>query len=681
MMNGNSSTYAWPNVQPGQVEEVILNGLPMQLVPGKYVVQEADRFGEKVTQGDLKYADFNPFESAQASSTLISGAGLQRYSDVQDPATVTTYYKETSNVSCVQTPVVLSPEQLINALPGAVGPAVWLGELITASDGARHMLAVGPNGIWERAISGAWTLKLALPAAPALNAVSVFQNTLIIGYGITRTGQWTTDLATLNTITGNSTGTQGNNPLFVFAATSDHATSYLAASENGDPTIVVASLSPNTNYASATKTGTGRIVSLAPGGGIALVYVGKDAELGEIDTQAIYRTLVPFDGIKYGNCSPLKWYLASGADAQRGPTVLIFPRGNGLWLYAPSTITSGDSFNISPWSAPWLRPPNARGQITSVQGSSRWLYFAVRRSADGHTWVYRRDAITGASHTWLDLGTGTSSAMTITALVPANPGNPVLLVGFGTSVITVVLPLDGDSEIDDTACRYATIGYLDLPDTDLGFPDEEKIPLSVRVVGEHLSPNQQWFEVQTSWDTQPWISLGIANTVLPTAELQYPVGVSARRIRLRIWFHTTDGALSPQLLGVSLRVSLNPKLYRLFVIQTTVPTGSFQTLADNLQNPETLIKSLWTARRFGYPVPYADPWNDTFLVRILKMQQTQMLRQPDLFPESTLDFTLLEFVQGRSPLDFLYDTTRPDGPLDPALYGYDQALAKYDTVT
>ena len=78
---------------------------------------------------------------------------------------------------------------------------------------------------------------------------------------------------------------------------------------------------------------------------------------------------------------------------------------------------------------------------------------------------------------------------------------------------------------------------------------------------------------------------------------------------------------------------------------------------------------------------YSDPWNDQFLARILKMQQTQMLRQPDMVPETTLDFTLLEFVKGRTSLDFLYDTVQPDGPLDPTLYGYDEPLALYDTVT
>src|SRR5262245_68545 len=682
-MNGShTSTYAWPNVQPGQIEEVIISGLPMQLVPGKYVVQEADRFGEKVTQGDLKYADFNPFESAQSSSTLVSGSGLRRYTDVLDPSTVTTYYKETSNVSCVEMPAVLSPEMLQQPLPGALSAAVWSGEM-TTTDGIRHMLAVGPNGIWERATGGAWTLKLALPAAPRQNAVNVFHNTLIIGYGNVRTAQATNNLTTLVDVTGNSSGTAGpdTGPVYVYAATSDHATSYVAGSTTGDPTIVLASLQPTTLYTTPTQTGTGTIVSLAPGGGVALVYVGKETELGEIDQQGIYRTLVPFDGVFKGNCSPLKWYLSSGADAQRGPTVLVFPRGHGLWLYAPSTITSGDSYNISPWSQPWLRPPNARGAVTAIQGSSRWLYFAVTRVSDGRTWIYRRDAATGASHTWLDLGVGPCLTMSITTLTPASPGNPALVIGFCTTFITVVLPRDGDSEQDDTSCRHSLVGYLDLPDTELGFPDEQKIPLSVRVVGGNLAPNQRWFEVEYALDDGPFKSLGIVNTVLPTAELMFPTGTTCRKLAVRVWFHSVDGDESPELFGISVRVSLNPKLYRLFVLQCTVPTASFGTLADNLYNPYTLIQGLWQARRDGFPVTYADPWNDKFSVRILKMQQTQMLRQPDLVPETTLDFTLLEVTKGRSPLDFLYDTVEPDGPLDDALYGYDQPLSQYDTVT
>jgi hypothetical protein len=677
-----TSTYAWGNVQPGQQEEVQLGQLPMQLVPGKYVVQEADRFGEKVTQGDLKYADFNPFESAQASSTLISGGGLQRYSDVLDPSTVTTYYKETSNVSCVEMPVVLSPEMLQVQVPGATSALVYIADVILA-DGSLHTVGVGPRGIWERAQSGSWSLKVALPADPLQNAVSVFGGSLIIGYGGVHTGQYTTDLVTLHDVTGNSTATSGPDvgPVYIYASTADHASSYIAGGNTTDPTVVLASLAAGSGYATPIHTGPGAIVSLVPGGGIALVYVGKLQELGEIDTTAIYRTLVPFDGLFDGNCQPMRWYLSSGADAQRGPTVLVFPRGHGLWLYAPSTITAGDSYNISPWSQPWLRPPNARGAITAIQGSSRWLYFAVQRRSDGHTWIYRRDAATGAAHTWLDLGVGLTSALGISINTPPTPGNPVLLISYGNSVISVVLPLDGDSDLDDPACRFNTVGYLDLADTDLGFPDEMKIPFTVRLVGEQLAPNTRWFEVWANFDGAGWLNVGIVNTPLPEAELQFPTGIAFRRLALRIWFHSTDGSQSPQLFGVSIRMSLNTKVYRLFVIQCTVPTASFSTLADNLYDPYALIQNLWNARRAGFPVEYSDPWNDQFLVRILKMQQTQMLRQPDLVPETTLDFTLLEFTRGRSPLDFLYDTTQPDGPLDPDLYGYDMPLALYDSVT
>lgn len=686
MTSNGTSTYAWPNVQPGQVEEIILGGLPMQLVPGKYVIQEAERFGEKVTQGDLKYSDFNPYESSQGASTLISGAGLNRYTDVQDPTTVSTYYKETSNVSCVAMPVVLSPEMLQQPLPGAISAPVWMGEItIEAPPGThtRRMLAVGPRAIWERAASGIWTKLLDLPADPLQNAVMVFRETLIIGYGGARTAQWTEDLLTLSDVTGNTTATPGGDvgPIYIYAATSDHAASYIAGGNAGDPTIIASSLDPDNGYTTPTATGQGAIRSLAPGGGIALVFVGKDAELGELDSQGLYRTLMPFDGNYEGNCQPMRWYLSSGADAQRGPTVLVFPRGHGLWLYAPSTITAGDSYNISPWSQPWLRPPNARGEITAIQGSSRWLYFAVRRNEDNHVWIYRRDAATGASHTFLDLGVGACWTIAITRVVPASPGNSVLLVGFGTSVLSIQLPLSGDTEVDDPTVRHQLIGYLDLPDTEMGFPDEQKIPISVRIVGENMAPNQRWFEVDYALDGGPWVRLGTVNTVLPQAELMFPHGLTFRRMSIRIWFFSSDGDESPELYGVSMRMSINPKLYRLFVIQTTVPTGSFQTLSDNLYNPYILMQDLWQRRRDGFPVTFSDPWNDQFMVRILKMQQTQMLRQPDLVPETTLDFTLLEVTKGRTALDFLYDTVQPDGPLDPALYGYDRPLAQYDTVS
>src|SRR5215472_15021029 len=155
----------WPQPAPGQPDQVQVDGMPLHLVPGKYSVEEADRFGEKVSQGTLKYADFNPYESAHAVSALVGGAGLRRYSDAgDDPTQFATLYTESSNVNCCFAPVVLSPEITFQVLPGATGPAVWLGDdLRLASPGSlvRRQLAVGPTGtsttgIWQRFSDGPW---------------------------------------------------------------------------------------------------------------------------------------------------------------------------------------------------------------------------------------------------------------------------------------------------------------------------------------------------------------------------------------------------------------------------------------------------------------------------------------------------------------------------------------------
>src|SRR5262245_2314932 len=119
----------WPNPIPGQPDQVVIHGMPMQVVPGTYSIEEADRFGEKVSQGTLKYADFNPYESAHAVAAFVGGAGLRRYSDAgDDPSKVSTLYNGTANVNCAFAPAVLSPQVSLYNLPGATKTAVWIGE-------------------------------------------------------------------------------------------------------------------------------------------------------------------------------------------------------------------------------------------------------------------------------------------------------------------------------------------------------------------------------------------------------------------------------------------------------------------------------------------------------------------------------------------------------------------------
>lgn len=681
----------WPNPQPGQPDQVVVDGMPLELVPGKYSVEEADRFGEKVSQGTLKYADFNPYESAHAVAALTGGAGLRRYSDAgDDPTQFATLYKESSNVNCCFAPAVLSPEINLEALPSASGPAVWIGDdLRLSAPGVfvNRQLAVGPigtsTGVWYRTSNGPWTLGVTIPKGPArTSACGIFGTKLLIGFGSNATAVCVDPNWLVTDVLQSAGEPSGAVPIFVWAYTSDHAANYVAGGPNfSDYFRVMSSTMIDVGYAQPVSTGDTMITSLAPGGGLVLVYVGKIDELGEITTDAIYHALIPFDAHLQSNCRPLRWQLGSGATPARGTMTLVFPRERSLWEYAPADQFSGSATVIAPWSNQFRRPPNARGQVTALQGTSRWLYYAVTNAA-GHSWIYRNDQTTGAPHTYLDLGVGGVGDIGVTHLFA---GNPLLCFSYGTNIAQCVLPLDGDMELDDPNCRYQQSGYVDIPDIDLGFPDEDKIGFTVRLISDNLNNLNRYHDVQVAEDGGPWSDLGNIITS-PAGEVRFPLQTTAKRISLRIWFLSNDNTQTPQLWGFSLRVSLNTKVYRLFVFQTRIPAGSFSTLADDLQNPYLILQQAWADRAAGFPVPFSDPWNDAYQARIIKLQVQQALREPAVTPEWVLDWTLLEFLPGTSQLvpttTFVYDMDWthdiPNNPDQQALYGYDMPLAIYD---
>jgi len=679
----------WPNPIPGQPDQVIIDGMPMQVVPGKYSVEEADRFGEKVSSGALSYSDFNPYENAWAISALVGGAGLRRYSDAGDDVDkYITLYTESTNVNCAFAPIVLSPQVLLNTLPGATAPAVWMGEdwRSNVAGEAKRLLAVASKGadtgVYVRTSGGPWTLWATITAKtdPVPTAIGIYEGTLVVGYASRHLAASVSAAGVVGTVTQDASEPAGVQPLYVWAFTSDHASAFVA----GGPSVtdyyrVMSSVDPHQLYSKPVATGDSMVASLAPGGGLVSVYVGKISELGCITLSAVYQSLIPFDSRLDTNCKPMKWLLASGADQQRGSLTLVFPRDRSLWEYAPADQFSGTASCIAPWAQNFRRPPNARGKVTALIGSSRWLYYAVQNSA-GNTWIWRNDQSTGSPHTYLYLGAVTVSAMAVTHLFS---GNPLLLFSIGTQIGSVILPLDGDAEFDDPSTRYALQGYLDLPDVDLGFPDEDKIGFGVRIIADNLAGLNRYIRVEASIDGGAWVDMGIANQS-PSDELDFPINniPRAKRLKLRVWLYTDDATVSPQLWGISLRVSLNTKVYRLFVLQTRVPAGSFSTLADDLQNPYLQILHSWVIRRAGFPVSFADPWNDPYWVRVLKVQQQQALREPDRTPEWVIDWTLLEFLAGDVETgEFRYDmdwtTDPPSHPEEQDLYGYDQPLATY----
>jgi hypothetical protein len=686
-----------PFVQPqiGRLGWVSLAGYELRYEPGSYSVTEAPRFGEKISIGALEYTDFNPNESAHTVTTLQGGYGLRRYADlivseaalqrVSENAAITTC-KESYNVDTRFVPIVLGPLQTVETLPNANGSPVWFGEWAPSAGtvtGTRFVCVAGTK-VYYRTAAGSWVdSSYTLPAAPPGPwAIGVFGGNLIIGYGATRTAQYITTLDG-SVALQNVTDTAGNS-LYVFALTADRAAIYIAGGTLATNTNLVNSATSPTgflapgNSAITTCGSTDTVITgLAPGGGLYVVIVGTTKGLGYIDTtNANFHWAIPFQAALSTNCQPMGWWLGTGGQPQQGPLVVYFARGRSLWEFEPSSQTAGRARNISPWGRTGIRPPVIRGRPTAVQGTARWLYWAIITSG-GHTYLLVTDSSTGNTHAWADLGAQPCNAMGITSLFGSNP---LLFAGNGNQVVSIVLPVDGESPIDDPACTYAVQGTLDLPDIDIGFPDENKVWLAVRVIAEDIVAGAEIINVFYTTDGTPFSSetppitdpsfLGTVNQGPPGYTiLTFPTSLVAKRLSLKFVFNRgTTVTKTPKLYAVSVRASINPKLYRIWSFNAILPAGATALGGDDLQQANLVIPALWAARAAGTPVAFIDNQNDPWVVKIQSLQQKEVRRESGgetmgmRIIETHLGVQLLEVASGLGNLTYdsagtVYDST------------------------
>jgi hypothetical protein len=638
-----------PQPQLGRIDHVTLDDKHLQLVEGTYAVQESERLGQKISTGDLRYADFNPYESAEALTSFAGGYGVGRYSEIHPfdlpPEQARTMYREAANVDARHGYATLAPLQTAETLPGSTAPVVWLGEF-TPAGGSPTWVAVAGTQVFTRNGAGVWAdTGITLAASARQGAVAVFGSQLLIGYGGDAVAQFT---ANLSSVANCTTAAPAN--AYIYALTTDRAAIYAAASATSTTahTVMAGTSATTFDQTSIIPCGSAHsaITSLAPGGGLVLVYVGKETELGAIDTTAIYRTLLPYDSKASTNSGGLRWMLASGGEGQRGPLALVFVRDRSYWLYVPAAAHAGEAQNLAPWAADYLHPPNIRGRARAFQGTARWLFVAITSDA-GATYVLARDSRTGATHSLHSVGSHACTALGVTALFGPNP---LLFIGRGNHVASVILPLDGEEPLEDPACRFEAAGTLDTGDLDLNLPTEPKVAFTVQVVADGLVADAQEIVVSYALDgATSWTLLGQATTS-PLSEIVFDAPLpTPKRIALRAAFSTTSSSSTPVLHALVLRCSLNSKLYRQWVFEASVPTGDHALPGLDTQNPYTVITELWATRRAGVPVVFTDRWGDRYDVRILRMAEREVYREPFGTPENRLRLDLLETGVAANP--------------------------------
>jgi hypothetical protein len=461
------------------------------------------------------------------------------------------------------------------------------------------------------------------------------------------------------------------NPLFVFAATTDRAAVYIAggsAATNTNTVLSAAVTAANPAQAFAIAANAiscgandSPIVALAPGGGVALLFVGKTKELGEIaevivagasTPSAIYKTLLPYDSSLATNSQGLGWWMGSGSDAQRGPTVLRFNRDRSPWTYTPNTQDAGQAQNIAPWAKHGFRPPTIRGKATAFQGTARWLYYAITRG-DGRSWIMCADSSVSpsgpqrlATNPLFDLGINACQTLGITSLFGTNP---LLFFGYGNGIAQITLPLDGENPLDDSSCRFGSSGTLTMPDIDLNFPDEDKVAFTIRMVHDQVSPGAQDIQAQISLDGGAFTTLGSAGTGNGSS-VSFPTSTLAKRITPRFVLTTIDPTKTPILVAFSVRVSINNVLYREWIMQCQPVVGTLQWGGEDRQNVYTMLSAFWSARKSGLPFPFTDVWQDKYVVRLLRFKVKHVRHSIGRAPEMIFWLHLLEVAPGAGNL-------------------------------
>lgn len=671
-----------PITAQGTQNEVSLAGINMVLAAGTWRVSEAPRFGEKISTGSFRYADFNQFESAHALSSFVGGYGLRRYSDVPDPTDpkVQSCYDETDDVDARFGPAILAPQRLLEDT-GLDGPVVWVGEvtpILGALQGQTQFVAIGGTKVSIRGATGLWSLTtITLPATVRKGAVGTFNGQIIIGFGADALAIYTNDLSTTTPVLD-----LFGVPIYIYAFTSDRAATYAAGgTSSATANQIIASTNGVSDYDTAhpniCSSSDGAITGLNPGGGLALLYIGREHELGEIDNNGVYRTLVPFDSYLPTNCQPMRWGQGGvGGGEQKGSVRIFFSRDHSLWAYTPSSDSAGSIEDMSVWGKQGFRPKNLKGITTAIQGTARWLYHTIINSTTGNSYLLAVDVNTGVVHPVGSLGPVQADAMGVTSLFGTNP---LLFVGSGADLLKIILPLDGENPVDDSAILYQLSGTLTMPDIDLGFPDEDKIGLFFRVVGtaegsdgfEGLQAGDHAIDVEISFDGGPYQMVGTASTS-PMVEFEIPTFPTFKRAKPRFTLRTNDPTTTPQLLGFSMRVSLNSKLYRIWEFDALVPFDVYPTGAQSLDNPQTVIDAFWHARRAGTPVLFEDRWQFVYKVRILQVAETEIAEESLNTKEERMSFRLLE-VSGpvAGPYDLAYGDPRTiyGGPIPNSTYG------------
>ena len=473
-LRGFGGQLAYQMSGDGQVE---LDGDPLMLKPGsEYHVKSASTFAPKSSQGDPSYGDLEPYDSPSAQANWAAGYGYLRASHtVSSDGWSGSYwagYLEGLNVDAsLPGRVILSPPMTFETLPfldNSMTPARCV-EL-----GGTLLCAAGTALYVRNDTTAAWRALNATPFPNNATDAAVLGGTVFVALGDAQNMQYTS-----GPFGGTVFPTFGTT-LPATYLTTDKVGLYRSFGINqvqGSTSGIGWAIEPVLTVGDSSAP----ITSLAPGGGLVLLWAGKQDGLWGIPSGAggTATKYLPFERRYARNARPLMWH---------GPLVLV-PNGRGLWTFQASSQTSGEASNITP-ARDSQQLGRVRGDIRALGDSARYVYAALVDTTfvPPQCYIDKMDTRNGHWHTWLYPGQGNCETM-FSRATDTNLGPPSLWFGFGNHLGHVGLPMTGDDPLSDPNSLYTTSTTnveLISSSFDFNLPDAEKALLWVVLGAERL---------------------------------------------------------------------------------------------------------------------------------------------------------------------------------------------------
>lgn len=633
---GGALAYQMPT--HGQVE---LDGEALMLKIGSsYHVRSASPFAPKSSQGDPSYGDFEPFDSPSAQANWAAGYGFLRASHtVSSDGWAGSYwagYLEGLNVdAALPGRIILSPAVVFETLPGLAGtmtPAKMV-EL-----GGTLLCAAG-TALYRRddasPVPSTWTAINSTPFPAQATDLAVLGGTAFVALGDLQNMQYTSNLSTFGTTAPACYLTSDKVGLYRSFNINQVQGSTSGIGWAAEPVLTVGDSSAP-------------ITSLAPGGGLVLLWAGKtDGLWGFPMLQAGTATkYLPFERRYARNCKPLMWH---------GPLVLV-PNGRGLWSFQASSQTSGEASNISP-ARDAQQLGRVRGEVRALGDSLRFVYAALVDStfSPPQTFLNRMDTRSGRWHTWVYPGQQNCETL-FSRATDLLGGPPALFFGFGNQVGRVGLPLTSDDPLSDPASRYTTAETnveLITSMFDFNLPDQEKALLWVQVGAERLQGSVKSVSVDYQLDGDGrWRSDLNPRKALssPSTQMFFPRSTPhCRWIQLRLQPRTFDPTDTPIIRFVVIHARiLVENRWRWSLVVHIAQNQQLNNLAQRTDFAFRLYRKLLQIREKQDIVAFRDRegyyWNV-----LLDQVDAQVLRESGgVQPEYTVSMELTQALPGHA---------------------------------